>query len=270
MCGRFYIAEEAEDELLHHLISELNRKQGSQAVTKGEVRPADHAMIIANSRQLTPSLFTMQWGYTLDTGARLINARSETAEEKRMFCDGFTRRRCLVPASGYYEWRKIGRERQQYAIKPQRTSHCFFAGIYRFEQEKPVFITGRESAAKKEDAVDRFMAGKTDLCCISLRAASGLNLQRATCVVFGELDWSPAVHSQAEDRAHRMGQRDSLLCYYLVSPRGSDQEMQSALGLKVSQFLLLMGDAPQSESQSQAGANFARQHVENLVQRMER
>ena len=137
------------------------------------------------------------------------------------------------------------------------------------KQEKPVFITGRESAAKKEDAVDRFMAGKTDLCCISLRAASGLNLQRATCVVFGELDWSPAVHSQAEDRAHRMGQRDSLLCYYLVSPRGSDQEMQSALGLKVSQFLLLMGDAPQSESQSQAGANFARQHVENLVQRMD-
>ena len=147
MCGRFYIADEAEDELLHHLISELNRKQGSQAVTKGEVRPADHAMIIANSRQLTPSLFTMQWGYTLDTGARLINARSETAEEKRMFFDGFTRRRCLVPASGYYEWRKIGRERQQYAIKPQRTSHCFFAGIYRFEQEKPVFtILTREAA----------------------------------------------------------------------------------------------------------------------------
>ncbi len=136
------------------------------------------------------------------------------------------------------------------------------------KQERPVFITGRESAAQKETAVQRFMEGKTDLCCISLRAASGLNLQRATCVVFGELDWSPAVHSQAEDRAHRMGQRDSLLCYYLVSPRGSDQEMQAALGLKVSQFLLLMGDAPQPEAQAAAGANFARQHVEKLVQRM--
>jgi len=133
------------------------------------------------------------------------------------------------------------------------------------KSEHPAFITGRETGAKKEEAADRFMLGKTDLCCVSLRAASGLNLQRATCVVFGELDWSPAVHSQAEDRAHRIGQKDSLLCYYLVSPRGSDQEMQEALGLKVSQFLGLMGDVPQTAAQTAAGANYARQHVEKLV-----
>lgn len=132
-------------------------------------------------------------------------------------------------------------------------------------QYSPAFITGRESSEKKEQAADRFMTGRTDLCCVSLRAASGLNLQRATCVVFGELDWSPAVHSQAEDRAHRIGQKDSLLCYYLVSPRGSDQQMQEALGLKVSQFLGLMGDAPESPAQGAAGANFARMHVERLV-----
>ncbi|MBR6186988.1 MAG: DEAD/DEAH box helicase [Clostridia bacterium] len=134
--------------------------------------------------------------------------------------------------------------------------------------ERPVFITGRETAARKEEAVDKFMTGKSDLCCISLRAASGLNLQRATCVVFGELDWSPAVHSQAEDRAHRMGQKDSLLCYYLVSPRGSDQDMQEALGLKVSQFQLLMGDSGPSAAQTQAQANYARRHVEKLILQM--
>lgn len=147
--------------------------------------------------------------------------------------------------------------------------HHAVMDLYRKElkSEHPVFITGRETAAKKEEAVDRFMMGKTNLCCISLRAASGLNLQRASCVVFGELDWSPAVHSQAEDRAHRIGQRDSLLCYYLVSPRGSDQEMQEALGLKVSQFVLLMGDSPESQSHSEAGANFARQHVARLAAR---
>ena len=149
--------------------------------------------------------------------------------------------------------------------------HHAVMDYYRKElkNERPAFITGRESAAKKEEAVDRFMLGKTDLCAVSLRAASGLNLQRATCVVFGELDWSPAVHSQAEDRAHRMGQRDSLLCYYLVSPRGSDRDMQEALGLKVSQFQLLMGDAGPSQAQADAGANYARQHVERLVLRMD-
>ena len=145
--------------------------------------------------------------------------------------------------------------------------HHAVMDLYKKElkSEHPAFITGRETGAKKEEAADRFMLGKTDLCCVSLRAASGLNLQRATCVVFGELDWSPAVHSQAEDRAHRIGQKDSLLCYYLVSPRGSDQEMQEALGLKVSQFLGLMGDVPQTAAQTAAGANYARQHVEKLV-----
>ena len=145
--------------------------------------------------------------------------------------------------------------------------HHAVMDLYQTElkNERPVFITGRESAARKEEAADRFMLGKTDLCVVSMRAASGLNLQRATCVVFGELDWSPAVHAQAEDRAHRIGQRDSLLCYYLVAPRGSDQDMQEALGLKVSQFQLLMGDQAESQAHAQAGANYARQHVEKLI-----
>ena len=134
----------------------------------------------------------------------------------------------------------------------------------------PVFITGRESGVQKEDAVERFMQGRTDLCCISLRAASGLNLQRASCVVFGELDWSPAVHSQAEDRAHRIGQEDSLLCYYLVSPKGSDMDMQEALGLKVSQFVGLMGDAPATPEEMAYSANAARRHVQRLAERLER
>ena len=132
----------------------------------------------------------------------------------------------------------------------------------------PAFITGRETPAMKERAVERFMTGRTNLCCISLRAASGLNLQRASCVVFGELDWSPAVHSQAEDRAHRMGQTDSILCYYLVSASGSDQEMQDALGLKVSQFVGLMGDTPQSQADALMAAQEARQYIEKLVQRL--
>ncbi|MGN1370114.1 MAG: DEAD/DEAH box helicase [Aristaeellaceae bacterium] len=133
----------------------------------------------------------------------------------------------------------------------------------------PGFITGRETISAKADAVARFMSGVTDVLCISLRAASGLNLQRATCVVFGELDWSPAVHSQAEDRAHRMGQEDSLLCYYLVAPQGSDAAMQEALGLKVSQFVGLMGDTPLSPAASAEAAHQARRHVEMIVEQME-
>ena len=145
--------------------------------------------------------------------------------------------------------------------------HHAVMDIYRNELKacRPVFITGRETDAQKQKSVDDFMNGKTDLCVISLRSASGLNLQRATCVVFGELDWSPAVHSQAEDRAHRMGQKDSVLCYYLISPAGSDSEMQDALGLKVSQFVGIMGDEVPADEDVLASQNEAREHIKNMV-----
>ena len=145
--------------------------------------------------------------------------------------------------------------------------HHAVMDIYRKElaSYKPVFITGRESTAQKDEAVSRFVAGERDLCVISLRAAAGLNLQRASCVVFGELDWSPAVHSQAEDRAHRMGQQDSILCYYLVAPQGSDRDMQDALGLKVSQFVLLMGDQAAKWEDVQQSGRAARKHIERML-----
>ena len=149
--------------------------------------------------------------------------------------------------------------------------HHAVMDIYKKELKSfhPAFITGRETDAQKQKSVDDFMNGKTDLCVISLRSASGLNLQRASCVVFGELDWSPAVHSQAEDRAHRMGQQDSVLCYYLVSPAGSDSEMQDALGLKVSQFVGIMGDEVPSNEDVLISQNEAREHIKKMVRALE-
>ena len=149
--------------------------------------------------------------------------------------------------------------------------HHAVMDIYKKELKscRPMFITGRETDNQKDEAAAAFMAGRTDLLCISLRSASGLNLQRATCVVFGELDWSPAVHSQAEDRAHRIGQQDSLLCYYLVSPKGSDRDMQDALGLKVSQFVAIMGDATPSREDQFIQQSQARERIRQLVQRLE-
>lgn len=149
--------------------------------------------------------------------------------------------------------------------------HHAVMDIYKKELRslQPMFITGRESDKQKDEAAAAFMEGRTDLLCVSLRSASGLNLQRASCVVFGELDWSPAVHSQAEDRAHRIGQQDSLLCYYLVSPKGSDRDMQDALGLKVSQFVAIMGDAQPSREDQFLQQSQARERIRQLVERLE-
>lgn len=60
-----------------------------------------------------------------------INARSESAAEKPMFRDAFARRRCLVPASGFYEWRDDGGPRKQpYYIHPRDGAPLAFAGLW--------------------------------------------------------------------------------------------------------------------------------------------
>ncbi len=130
------------------------------------------------------------------------------------------------------------------------------------------FVTGRETPGEKDQAVWRFKSGRTSVLCLSLRTSAGLNLQEASCVVFGELDWSPAVHSQCEDRAHRIGQRDSILCYYLVAADGTDPEIQDALGLKVSQFVGLMGDRPETEEDRILAGRAATEHMRRVVERL--
>jgi SNF2 family DNA or RNA helicase len=135
---------------------------------------------------------------------------------------------------------------------------------------KPVCITGRQNEQEKWESKEAFRTGKTDLCFISLRSASGIDglQERARVVVAAELDWSPAVHSQAEDRAHRNGQRDSVLCYYLVSDQGTDPDMQEALGLKISQFIGIMGDQAESEADRVLSVEASTKHMKRVLAKL--
>lgn len=106
----------------------------------------------------------------------------------------------------------------------------------------PQVVTGRQTAEEKAEAVNNFMEGNSNLIILNLRTTAGLNLQRARAVVFGELDWSPAVHTQAEDRAHRIGTKDSVLSYYLYNIDTFDREVVKVLQQKKGEFDKIMGD----------------------------
>ena len=56
------------------------------------------------------------WADDLSIGNRMINARSETVADKPSFRSAMKRRRCLIPADGYYEWKKLGKTKQPYYI----------------------------------------------------------------------------------------------------------------------------------------------------------
>jgi putative SOS response-associated peptidase YedK len=70
------------------------------------------------------------WAKDVKLGARLINARSETLTEKPAFRAAAARRRCLVPATGYFEWEKVdGRKVPQFLFRPDE-AQLAFAGLY--------------------------------------------------------------------------------------------------------------------------------------------
>lgn len=108
------------------------------------------------------------------------------------------------------------------------TQHLTAAGV------GVVKFTGEETPNQKEAARLRFTSGDAQVMIMSLRAGAGLDGLQMCCrtVVFGELDWSPAVHEQATGRVFRDGQKDPVVAYYLVSDQGSDPVVQSALGVK--------------------------------------
>ena len=104
---------------------------------------------------------------------------------------------------------------------------------------KPALFTGSESSAQKNEAKRRFVSKETPLLIMSLRSGAGLDgLQYSGCrnIVYGELDWSPAVHEQLGARLHRDGQEESVMAYFLISESGSDPVVADVLGLKRAQL----------------------------------
>lgn len=103
----------------------------------------------------------------------------------------------------------------------------------------PVMFTGSESVQQKEQAKRAFCGGNARVLIMSLRAGAGLDGLQHHCrtVVHGELDWSPAVHEQADGRVNRDGQPDPVMSYRLLSESGSDPVIADVLGLKKAQLV---------------------------------
>ena len=76
------------------------------------------------------------WAKDVSMGARLINARAETVAEKPSFREAYKRRRCLIPADGFYEWQRTGGKKQPYFFRMRDERPFGFAGLWeRWEGE---------------------------------------------------------------------------------------------------------------------------------------
>jgi len=135
MCGRFYVPEKEMDEFAK-LVSEVEQHLLKKY---GDIYPGDKVPIITNAKEKR-EVHAVKWGFPSWQGKGLIiNARSETAPIKPMFKAPFQKRRCLVPAAGFYEWK-----REEQGDKIKKIKHFitfgnklfYIAGLYWFFKEK--------------------------------------------------------------------------------------------------------------------------------------
>jgi putative SOS response-associated peptidase YedK len=70
------------------------------------------------------------WASDAGIGARTINARAETAERKPSFRDPLRKQRCLIPADGFYEWQRAGRQKQPFCFEVGEGAVFAFAGLW--------------------------------------------------------------------------------------------------------------------------------------------
>lgn len=131
MCGRFAQIEPIGniiktffiDEVMTDLVTSYNIAPGSRILSI--TRKDGKRILVDHQWGLIP-----HWAKDPSIGHKLINARGETVHQKPSFRNAFTTRRCLIPASGFYEWRKEGKIKVPYYVKLKSGDTFSFAGLH--------------------------------------------------------------------------------------------------------------------------------------------
>jgi len=131
MCGRMNVSDHAGVEAL---LAEIGMSLDGRAFdARFNVAPTSNILCV--SRDQTMALADMHWGL-IPAWAKpgkfsgpIINARSETAREKPSFRKAIVESRIAIPANGFYEWRREGKDREAWYMSPRDNVGLFFGGL---------------------------------------------------------------------------------------------------------------------------------------------
>ena len=138
MCGRFYLDKNKEK-----LVKQFSVQGTNNAETSYNIAPSQSCTVIrVNSEH--KELIKLNWGLVpswakSDVKIKPINAKAETIREKPYFRSAFKKQRCIVPASGFYEWKGSKGNKQPYAIYPLNDSYFGFAGLWEKNDDLDTF-----------------------------------------------------------------------------------------------------------------------------------
>jgi putative SOS response-associated peptidase YedK len=131
MCGRYVLSATGEQIAEHFGLATVMR-----IAPRYNIAPTQQAPVVRIARSGERELLLLRWGlvpfWAKDPaiGQRQINARAESLASRPAYREAFRRRRCLVPATGFYEWKPGPRRKQPYLCRLPHGAVFAFAGLW--------------------------------------------------------------------------------------------------------------------------------------------
>ena len=134
MCGRYYVDDDTAREI-EKVVREVDEKLRRER--RGDICPSQSAVVITG-RKPQLSAEEMSWGFPqYQKKGLMINARAETALEKKSFRESVLHRRCIIPAKQFYEWDS---DKNKVTFLRENQPVLFMAGFYNHFQDEDRFI----------------------------------------------------------------------------------------------------------------------------------
>ena len=137
VCGRYnFTAEDSEE--IRNIIREVQNNLDVPIKT-GEIYPTNAVPVL-----LPDCPIAMLWGFPHFKGSGvIINARAETVTDKRMFRESVMTCRCVIPSTGFYEWKRDGNAKTKYLFRMPEQAELYMAGFYNRFNDKDGEEKGR-------------------------------------------------------------------------------------------------------------------------------
>ena len=153
MCGRYTFFTDKELQEVDEIIEQISNEIQLENMKAGEIFPTNVAPVLLPQDDIViPRL--MVWGFpNFRNKGVIINARSETAGEKKLFASSLERRRCVIPSTGFYEW---DAEKKKFLFNMPDSGMLYMAGLYnRFDGEDRFVILTTEANASMAEVHER-------------------------------------------------------------------------------------------------------------------
>ena len=153
MCGRYAFFTDRELQEIDEIIEQISDDIQRDKLKTGEIFPTDVAPIFVPQKEIIkPKL--MAWGFPrFDGKGVIINARAETAAEKKMFGAPLRSKRCIIPSTGFYEW---DADKKKFIFNMPDSQMVYMAGLYnQFEGEDRFVILTTDANSSMAEVHDR-------------------------------------------------------------------------------------------------------------------